>query len=637
MSLDYTHFKERKKGAKRKQLGATGEYMGEANQRWWEEKDQKAADSVTSVLETLTENQNERLRQMLISTRLYGNLSIMGTNGISFSRMASIHPALRERMSFNVVQSAIDTIISKTVKNRPRPFFLTSGGDYKMQRRAKKLNKFVDGLFYDQKAYTHGHRAMRDGCVWGDGFVHVFEKDGRIKYERVLPHELWVDEAEAFYGEPRNLHRVKNVDRDVLMAAWPEYKDEIRQSSKVKPDPSALGTISDLVQVRESWHLPSGPDAKDGKHSITIDKVEFFTEKYTKNFFPFAKFTWWERQHGYFGQGLVEQIQHIQLEINKLLNLIQRSFHMGGSFKVLLEMGSKVVKEHLTNDVGALVMYSGTKPEYVVPPLVSPEIYGHLKTLRDAAFEQAGISQLSATSRLPEGVESGKAMREYNNIETERFIAVGHAYENFFLELARLSIECAKDIAKKHGGHYKITVPGRRFISSIDWKEIDLEEDCYVMQCFPISSLPSDPTGRLQTIQEYIGAGFLTKRQGKRLLDFPDMELIEGLQNAAEDYITERLDAIVDEDAEMVPPEPYDDLAMYREMAQEYYLRGKTQDLEQEKLEKLRVLITQIDAMMAKALPPPPPPATNGPMMGPPQAPPMAVPPSPLVPQAGVA
>ena len=624
--LDYTKFHE--KGKKRKK-GPEG-HAGEANQRWWELKGQEAADSISSVLGTLGDNQDMRIRQMLVSTRLYGNLSTLGVNGVSFSKMAASHPALREKISFNVVQSAVDTIISKTVKNKPKPFFLTSGGDSKMQRRAKKLNKFIEGLFYNQKAYIHGRRAMRDGCVWGDGLTHVFARNERVNYERVLSHEMWVDEAEAYYGEPRSMHRGKNVDRDVLMAAWPKFAEEIKRATKARPDPTGINSVSDLVTVRESWHLPSGEDATDGRHMITIDKTVLFEEQYEKQFFPFARFCWWERQHGYFGQGLAEQIQHIQLEINKLLTLVQRSFHMGGSFKVLLEMGSKVVKEHLTNDVGALVMYSGTKPEYVVPPLVPPEVYGHLKTLRDAAFEQAGISQLSATSRLPEGVESGKAMREYNNIETERFTAVGHAYEQFYLDLAHLSIECAKDIAKKHKGHYRVTVPGRKFLQTVDWADIDLENDMYVMQCFPISSLPSDPTGRLQTVQEYIAAGFVTKRQGKKLLDFPDLEMQDALQSAAEDYITEMLDKVVDDGEPFVPPEPYDDIKLYREMALEYYQRGKTQGLEEERLDELRRLLAQLDYLLAKQMA-----AAQPPVGGPPAAPPQAVPPSPLVPQQG--
>ena len=575
--VDFRKFHEKGKPRKANQ---DGQEQTRESFRWWErdsnsDKGKEAATSISMVLDMLAKNQDMRIKQQLISARLYGNMLIMGLNGLSFSKLSAIHPALKERISYNVVQSAIDTVVSKTTKNKPKPFYLTSGGDYKAQRKCKKLNQFIEGVFFIQKAYLWGERAMRDGCVWGDGFTHVFIKNGKIQFERVIPQEIWVDDLEAFYGEPCNMHRAKNVDRDCVIADYPKFRKEIEKCPAAKPDTTgSSGTVSDLVTLRESWHLPSGPDTHDGRHVISLDNCVLWSEEWEDPWFPFARFTWWERVFGFFGQGLAEQIQNIQLEINKLLNIIQRSYHLGGTFKVLLENGSKIVKEHINNDIGALIMYHGTKPEYVIPPLVPPEIYGHLKTLKDAAYEQAGISQLSATSQKPEGLDSGKALRVFNDIESERFISVGHAYERYYLELGFLAVQMAKKISKQTGKGYSVKVPGKRFLLTVDWKDIDFDEDAYIMQVFPISSLPNDPSGRLQTIQEYIQAGFLTPREGKRLLNFPDLELVEGLQNAAEDYITEILDRIVD-DGEITQPEALDDLVLAREMALEYYQRGR--------------------------------------------------------------
>src|SRR3989304_2980143 len=116
-------------------------------------------------------------------------------------------------------------------KNRPKPYFLTSGGDYQTQRKAKKLNQFIDGIFYENNAYDMGIEAFRDGEVFGDGIVHVFEKNDRIAFERVLPSELYVDEVEGFYGQPRKLHRVKQVDRAMLVAYYPDHKAKIEEAA----------------------------------------------------------------------------------------------------------------------------------------------------------------------------------------------------------------------------------------------------------------------------------------------------------------------------------------------------------------------------------------------------------------------
>lgn len=578
---------------------------------------------MTANVKAMALYDSRRQAQYQISARIYGNANLMGLNGLSFSKTQMNQSAIKDRLTYNVCQSVTDTITSKIAKNKPRPMFLTSGGDYKLQRKAKKLDKFVEGVFYENGAHTLGPTIFRDGCIFGDGIVHVFAKDGRIKFERVMASEMYVDWVDAFYGAPRQLHRVKNVDRSVLADMFPGKAELIRNASSASAEMTgAAQNVADQVTVVESWHLKSGPDAKDGIHTINLAEGNLFEEKWDKPYFPFAKFTWCKRLFGDWGQGLVEQIQNIQLEINKILWVIQRSFHLAGSFKILLENGSKIVKEHLNNDIGAIVSYSGTPPQYVVPQIVASEMYAHLQMLKTSAYEQAGISQLSAASQKPAGLNSGKALREYNDIESDRFMLIGQAYEQFFLQLARLTVDTAKEIFE-NDKKLEVKVPGSRFIQTIDWKDVDLEDDEYVMKMFPVSSLPNEPAGRFQTIQEYIQAGFITPRTGKKLMDFPDLELVEELGTASENYLNEILEKIIDgdgTDASFTPPEPFDDLVLARELALQYYAQGKANGLEEEKLELLRKFMDQISVLeqkSAQALQPPMPAPQAEPMPAP--------------------
>jgi hypothetical protein len=587
MSIDYRSFST---GGSRAESAA-----GSPNARWWELDGQQAADGISTTLTRMRDNQTLRHTQWVISARLYGNLAPTSLAGVSFSKLATTQPALRDRVSYNVIQSVVDTIVSKIAKNRPRPLFLTSGGDYRQQRRAKGLNTFCDGLFYENGTHKLGATVFRDAAVWGDGFIHVFTRNGRVCHERVLPSELFVDDVEATYGEPRQLHRIKMIDRHVLAEAFPDHADVIMSANAARTEDTSRGNVADVLLVRESWHLPSGPEADDGRHVISIDGVLLTElEPWRHNFFPFARVQWSPRLFGYWGQGLAEQLMNLQMEINKLLWVIQRSFHLGASFKVFVENGSKIVKEHINNDVGTIINYTGSPPAYVSPPLVQPEVFGHLQTLVSKAYEQAGISQLSAGSMKPAGLNSGRALREMVDIESDRFAIVGRAYEQLFLDVARLSIELVKELAED--GDYEVTTPGRGAIARIKWSEVDLDADDYVMQMFPVSSLPNDPAGRLQTVQEYAQAGFLSPRQARRLLDFPDLDQVESLANAAEEYLVSVLDAIVD-DGIYTAPEPFDDLALARELALEYYARGKSTGLEEERLELLRRFLAQLDAL----------------------------------------
>lgn len=603
-SIDYRNF------------SSEGGIPKDTNPKWWtitgDDKSERVADAIAVILQTLKDSQNKLEAQRQASARLYGNIPLYGTLGLSTAKSAATLPVVRDRLTYNVVQSCVDTVTAKIAKNKPRPLFLTSGGDYRLQRKAKKLNQFVDGVFFDNEVHDQlGPTAFRDCAVLGDGILHVYDYYGQVKIERVLGSEILVDEVEAIYGKPTQMHRVKNVDRMSLVEMFPKHKEKILIAQESTVENRNVPNISDQVVVCESWHLPSAPDAKDGRHAIVITGVTLFEEEWTKDFFPFAFLPWCKRLYGFWSQGGAEQIQNIQLEINKLLWVIQRSMHLAGSFKILVQNGSKVVSEHLNNDIGTIINYAGTAPQYITPPIIQPELYQHLATLKQAAYEQFGISQLSASSKKPEGLDSGKALREFNDIESERFMIIGQQYEKFHLDLAKLIVATGRDIYKKRG-ELKARVPGTKFLETIDWKDVDLKDDQYVMQVFPVSSLPQDPAGRLATIQEYAQAGYLDPRTARKLADFPDLQQVESLANSVEERILSILDKIVDE-GDYTPPDQYIDQVLARQLALQYYNQFATQNLEPERLDMLEQFIGQLDALSMAATPEPTPQAVPAP------------------------
>jgi len=608
------------------------------SKRWWELPEREMADAITGIITFLGDQQSDRDMQDQISARLYGNMNLVGSRGVRYAKSSSAGTPFKDRLSFNIVQSCIDTVQSKIAKNKPKPLFLTSGGDYKIQRRAKKLDKFVEGVFYENQVHANSPIIFRDACVFGTGCTYVYNAFNRVKHERVYRGELLVDETEAFYGDPRSIHRVKDIDRDVLREMFPA--NEFPGAQKLitnAPGVTEPGVpnLADLVRARVSWHLPSGPDANDGRWAFTLENGTLEKGIWDKPYFPFAFFHWNKRLFGFWGQSAAEQLQDTQLEINKLLWIIQRSFHLAGSFKILLETGSKVVKEHINNDVGAVINYTGTEPKYIVPPVCPPEYLTQVQTLIQRGYQRLGVSELSAASKKPDGLDSGKALREYNDIESDRFMTVGQAYEQYHIDLGRLDISVGRDIYKDKG-KFAVKVPGKKFVETIDWKDVDMEDDQFIMKVFPISSLPNDPSGRLSTIQEYAQAGYISARVARRVSDFPDIERVEDMENAGEDYLHEILTKMVD-DGEYTPPEPFDKLDIAKELVLEYYAYAKLTGVEEEKLDLLREFNAQVDALTGKATAPPQPSPSPG--VGPspgatPQALPMAPPQSDLLPNA---
>jgi hypothetical protein len=484
---------------------------------------------------------------------------------------------------------------------------LTNAGDWTLQQKAKKMTRFIQGVFYETEAYAKGALMFRNGAVFGDGFLKIFEKDGRICIEQVIAEEIIVDATESVYGKPRSMFQIKNVDRQVLLelcdtGAFDGDKDAVRSAilacdAVQNPAGSSNSLTSDLIQVVEAWHLKSGKGAKDGCHMLTIANCTLSNRPYKRNVFPFVKLPWTPPLVGYYGQGLAEELLGIQLEINKLLRQIQLSHHLLSTPKIFLEATSNVVSAHMNNEIGAIIKYRGVAPTIHSFQTVHPEIYMHLDRLYNRAYEIAGISQLAAQARKPSGLDSGRALREFSEIESERFAITQQRWEDMYIEIAQHVIELGREIVKG-GASYKVQCPNKRFTEELDLKDVLVDESSYVMQCFPTNFLPATPAGRIQSVQELINMGLLTQETARTLLDFPDLEGAMDLLNAAYDDAMLHIENIITL-GEYTEPDPFGNLELLKNSAQAAYLKAKKDGVPEDRLEMLRRTVLSCVRMQA--------------------------------------
>lgn len=601
-------------------------------QQWWKAGKTDLSGELTGTAAFLKETQAYRQRQTAIWARLYGNMSLYNFIGSNISKMDQTHGLPTDRPTFNIVQSCTDTLVSRISQNRPAPVFLTDNGDYRERNLAKRLNNFILGEFYQTKTYEKAAIILRDALVTGTGCLKVYEgQDNKVALERVLCTEILIDPNESIYGEPRQLYQVKLVDRAVLKDMFPNKKAEIEIAEKAFPDNSADSskTVSDQVMVVEGWHLPSGPNAKDGRHTIACTAGVMFDEDYEKDKFPFVFLHYSPRMLGFWSQGVAEQLMGTQMEINSLLYTISRAIKLVGVPRVFIEEGSKVSKATNNNEVGVIVGYRGVKPSYEVAPCNAPELYAHLQRLIDYGYQQCGVSALQASSEKPAGLNSGEAIRSYDDISTDRFAALSRKYDTMFVDIAYQVIDLAKEICERDG-EYATVYPNKNGTKQIDLPKASILKDPFVIQCFNMSSLPRDPAGRLQKITEMIQSGMITIREGRRLLDYPDIDQMERLANASEERIFNYLDQIV-EDGVYNGPDPFLDLQLAKDTSVQYYNLYAGAKLEEEKQQMLRNFYAQTLALMQAATPPAIAPAPT------PNASPQSLPQSPLVPNGNPA
>ena len=597
---------------------------------WWKAKDEeKLSLELCSTAAYLKKEQTYRMRQLAVDVRLYSGLAVYSYAGANVSKMDQTKTLPDDRPTFNLIQSCTDTLVSRLSQSRPSPVFLTDNADYRTRHLAQQMNQFILGEFYQVKAYEKATKMLRDCIVMGTGALKVYEGDNnKVEIDRVMVTDLFVDHNDAINGQPQQLYQLKLMDRDKLLARNPKEEEIIKNTPNSVPDnaPDSSRTVADQVMVVEGWKLPSAPGAKDGRHTIATINGVIFDEPWEKEKFPFVFMNYSDPFLGFFGQGLATQLFGTQLTLNRILYTIARAITLVGVPRIFQEQSSKVMKAAHNNEIGVIITYSGTKPSYEVAPCNAPELYAERDKLISYGYQQCGVSSMVAASQKPQGLNSGEAIRRFDDLSTDRFAELSRKYDNAFIDLAYLITDKAIDIAKREG-KYQTVYPNKDGTKEINLPKMSFLQDPFVIQCFNQSSLPRDPAGRVAKVTEMVQAGMISLKEGRRLMNYPDLEQNEKLSNASEERIFKILDEIVEE-GKWTPPDVFMDLALATELTVQYYNLYVAANLEEHKAQLLRNFFSQIQALQQAATPPQPAP---GPV---PQANAAPLPTSPLVPNA---
>ncbi len=279
--------------------------------------------------------------------------------------------------------------------------------------------------------------------------------------------------------------------------------------------------------------------------------------------------------------------------------------HLFAVPRVYIDNASQINLSAINNDIGAIIKHSDSKPPtFYTPQAMSPDVYNHLWNLVQKAYEFVGVSQLSAQSAKPAGLDSGRALREFTDIESERFQIVGQRREDSFLQDAKIVVALAKELSELEP-KFKVKVSNNGSMKTIKFKDVDMDEDKYILRCFPASILPTQPAAKMQTIVEYTQAGFFDKETAQDLMDFPDIQAATNMQIAPRRVVLKTLDKMV-EDGIYVSPEPYMNIQLALQLSQYYYMNAKLEGVPEEKLELIRRYMDNCTTILTAAQAPPP-------------------------------
>jgi len=544
--------------------------MKATNARWEDEPRGNCHEALASVFRVIRDENAWRLDAHECHAGFYALSDKPGIKGRS-QRGYEYGPAT---LPYNVCRQGVDTLTAMIAKHRPLPQCLTQRGSWKNQKRARKMTQFLEGEFYRQRIYEqHAQRIVKDALVFGYGVLKVCTEGDKIRTERTLPWELFVDEWDARYGAPRNLYHCRSMDRGVALALFARtdgggtrtsIKNAIEEAGRFElagDYDDRSGMTVDRVDIIEAWHLPSREGAKDGRHVVVCQGATLLDEPWEASYFPFAILGYNDPLTGFWANGLVEQLEGYQYEINLASEKSSEQHRMSG-VGVLVPDDARIHDQAFRNGIFQLRHKAGGTPQVFDMDLVNEHTRQRPRELTQDALNDAGLSLMSVQSQKPAGVTAAIALQTLDDIETERFMIFGRAYEAWNLQVARLLVDCAKQIAKDYGD-MAVSVPMRGGLLDLTWNDVYV--DGVEIRVFPTSLLPQQLAARLEKLKDMWNSGIIDRATFLRHLDAPDLQAEMDLETAdrlvVDEMLEKMLDAEEDEgESAYLPPSAYQQL-----------------------------------------------------------------------------
>ena len=589
---------------------------------WWE--CQENDDTHTYIFEQCTQiirQSSKQLQDMITSAMMYENRDVLYAQvNYMFNNFFDISfndTMANSKLTFNGIKSAIDTLVAKIGSSTPTIRFLTSGGDYNTQLKAEQLTKIMDGTFESTNFSSIAPMIQRDSCIFGTGCAKVYSDDEEIKIDRVIfPLEIVIDRNAARYGNPQDLFYRKLYSKSALKAQFPEYEKEIENCATIN---TGKGLISDQVEVIEAYHLPFKKHTP-GRKCIAIRTALLYDELYEKCYFPFLFLNYSDKLQDFSGSSLVQELLPLQIALTKTYDIIDVGQELNLIPRIVAEAGSIENKNSLW-DVG-LIEVSPTAqrlPQVFSNPATTGDVYQYQSTLQENMYHLSGVSQLSAGSKKPGGLNSGIAMQTYQDIETERFSIQAKRYSQMHVTAAKMFVDLYRDIYKDKK-ELKLKAYGgktNKYIETINWAECDLQENEYIIQPYPVSKLPKSPEGRLDLLSTMAESGLIPREVFLKLMEMPDLEDFLSLENATINLTNKHIyNMLVKKQQEY--PIPQMNLEQAKAIVQMEYVKAVNNDTDPSLLELLNSymeqcvdLLTEQQPSSQEELPPeniPPPP-----------------------------
>jgi hypothetical protein len=608
---------------------------------WWTADKGKVNREVLSYVRTVENFQTVTYERFLREESLYDqnsrtNRRTSGGVGRTYDTGESKrYSSAKSVMTENLIAQNVDTIAAHVSDSDISLRIQTDDANWNHQQNAKRLERYSNALMAMLQVIPKCQYGFKLGAALkGTGVNKVWiDQFDQIQVRPVPIENIIVDELECRDGKPMQIHYREFYDRELLIAQYPEFAEQIFRAQTIGDWRRWAGyrqMAKNEIVVIESWRLPIGP--KDhpnhvpGRHTICIHGVDLVDEEYEDDFFPFSIMRWNDPVWGFYGHSLAERILPHQSLLNRRQWQITASLDKKANPMVWVHKQDQNLAFKTFAQVGLTVgSYKVSKPEGVDYQAVGQETYQDVDRIRAQAERETGINQLMVSGGVPAGIQSGAGVREARQSHSQRFSIQERAYEQFVQDTMWLVIAMCKKLGpSKVPDVLHVAKYGGIRPRLLKWKDVDLRDLRYEMAVS--SSIANTPAGRQQRVTELAQAGIITLDEARQLVAHPDIDRIISLYNAALESIQWIIERIENGETGIMPT-PYMNLKMAVPVIQREVLLIEPQGAPEEIIDALCAFIDTAAAILN-----PPPPANMNMPMGAMGMPPGAMPPGALAP-----
>ena len=418
----------------------------------------------------------------------------------------------------NVIASCIETLCSKIASQKVRPFFNTVNGTFKEMQIARQAQTYFDQIYDEKDVNKTITNTFKSACIFDKGVIKITKDEISTR----LPWNVFVDPKEVSYNKITYI--AEKLPKTPGRLLYTKYG--------IKADFNLDYTVYEYYDIIEHTK------------AIYVEELnKVTTEKWEPEVIPYLFMYYSAPIKGNTSQSVVDQLYGIQMQIDDILSVIKDSVQMNPGMTLFVPRTANIKTNMLSNRTGQIIQYdpipnqSASPITYATSDIISAQFIQLLDKLKNDAYEIVGISQLSATSQKPEGLNSGVALSTMEDIESDRF-------ETQLNSVIRMYIDVAKACMDIFPPDEDILPQGTNR-ANIKWSDIIEARDNLKIQFSAANSLSKDPSEKLKQLVALAQAGVVPQSHIASLMELPDLQSGYNIANNAFNAVYTFIDEVI--------------------------------------------------------------------------------------------